>query len=137
MSCGARVQLFTLVPVLPSIADFPNCKCHYYCIFQDRSKVKLRRVSSASPQRRSISPKRRSISPIQCRATRRNSVCKRFARSLGSRSPSPSPAKLFHGSGSQQQLFPLNLKSVKFKAESDPRPPFVVRHVSPKSDSNL
>ncbi|XP_060092385.1 spermatogenesis associated 6-like protein [Heteronotia binoei] len=93
--------------------------------YRDRSN-KLQRVTSASPQRRSISP-------IRCRTTKRNSICKRFARSLGSCSPSPSPAKHFQefGRDIQQQLSPLNLRSVKFKAESDPRPPFVVRHVDP------
>nr|XP_056722674.1 spermatogenesis associated 6-like protein [Euleptes europaea] len=94
--------------------------------YRDRSKIKLQRAISASPRQRSISP-------IRCRATRRNSICKRFTRSLGSRSPSPSPAKYFHefGRDSEQQLSPLSFRSVKFKAETDPRPPFVVRHVDP------
>ncbi|XP_048358796.1 spermatogenesis associated 6-like protein isoform X1 [Sphaerodactylus townsendi] len=94
--------------------------------YHDRGKIKLQRPTSASPQRRSISP-------IRCRPTRRNSICKRFTRSLGSRSPSPSPAKHFHefGRDNQKQLSPLSFRSVKFKTEPDLRPPFVVRHVDP------
>ncbi|XP_077201047.1 spermatogenesis associated 6-like protein isoform X2 [Paroedura picta] len=106
-----------------TITELPLQPRRWYC---DRSKNKLRRVTSASPQRRTISP-------VRSRTTRRNSISKRFTRSLGSRSPSPSPAKHVHdfGKDSQQQLSPLSLRSVKFKAESDPRPPFVVRHVDP------
>ncbi|XP_015262947.1 PREDICTED: spermatogenesis associated 6-like protein [Gekko japonicus] len=106
-----------------TITELPLQPRRWYC---DRSKTKVRRVASASPQRWSISP-------VRCRATRRNSLCKRFTRSLRSRSPSPSPAKHFHefGRDNQQQLSPSSLRSVKFTAESDPRPPFVVRHVDP------
>ncbi|XP_054843072.1 spermatogenesis associated 6-like protein isoform X2 [Eublepharis macularius] len=114
-----------------TITELPLLSRRWY---HDRGKIKLRTANSASPQRRSISP-------IRCRATRRDSISKRLTRSLGSRSPSPSPTKHFRDFGrgrqqqqqqqQQQQLSPLSLRSVKFKAETDLRPPFVVRHVDP------
>ncbi|XP_044302145.1 spermatogenesis associated 6-like protein [Varanus komodoensis] len=93
--------------------------------YRDRHKNKLQRAASASPRRRSISP-------AQCRATKKKNG-RRLTRSLRSRSPSPrSPRHHLHElcRENQQHLSPLSLKSVKFKAETDYRPPFVVRHSS-------
>ncbi|XP_061485222.1 spermatogenesis associated 6-like protein isoform X2 [Rhineura floridana] len=105
-----------------TITELPLLSRRWY---RDRNKIRLRRAASASPQRRSISPAR-------CR-TIKNKGCTRFTRSLESRSPSPSPSRRLQElcRESQQQTSPLSLRSAKFKAETDHRPPFVVRHVDP------
>nr|XP_034953036.1 spermatogenesis associated 6-like protein [Zootoca vivipara] len=99
--------------------------------FPGRNKSRLRRALSASPRRRSISPARCSISPARCR-TMKKKGCRRFSRSSPSRSPSPTRRLPEFCPESQQQTPSLSLRSVKFKSESesDPRPPFVVRHVN-------
>ncbi|XP_053153973.1 spermatogenesis associated 6-like protein isoform X2 [Hemicordylus capensis] len=99
--------------------------------YRDRNKIRLRRASSASPRRRSVSPTR-------CRATMKNRSTRRFPGSMRSCSPSPTRAKCLHESyrenqqqQQQQQLSPVSMRTAKFKGaqETEPRPPFVVRHV--------
>ncbi|KAJ7335497.1 hypothetical protein JRQ81_013438 [Phrynocephalus forsythii] len=109
-----------------TITELPLMSRRWY---RDTNRTRLRRAASASPRRRSLSPARG--------RTTKNKNCKRLARSLQSRSPSPSPARHLHElhresqqqQQQQQQQSPLGLKSVKFKADADHRPPFVVRHV--------
>ncbi|KAM6468408.1 spermatogenesis associated 6-like protein isoform 2-T2 [Liasis olivaceus] len=103
-----------------TITELPLLSRKWYC---DRNQIRLQRVASTTPQRRSISP-------AQCKATRSQS-CKRLTRSLQSRSPSPTPRRRLHElcRDNHQQPSSLNLRAVKFKPEVDHRPPFVVRHV--------
>ncbi|KAH0628307.1 hypothetical protein JD844_009259 [Phrynosoma platyrhinos] len=105
-----------------TITELPLLPRRWY---RDSNKTRIQRAASASLRRRSVSPAR-------CRMARSKS-CKRFTRTLRSRSSSPSSAKHLHEhhreSQQQQELSPLSLRSVKFKAEADHRPPFVVRHV--------
>ncbi|KAJ6669541.1 hypothetical protein lerEdw1_000089 [Lerista edwardsae] len=104
---------------------FLNKKFRYERIFQDRSKIRVRRASSASPRRRSISP-------AHCQTRRRSKSNRRFSRSLRSHSPSPSRTKCPSdlSKDDQQQMSSLSMRSAKQKAETLPRPPFVVRHVT-------
>ncbi|XP_072848249.2 spermatogenesis associated 6-like protein isoform X1 [Pogona vitticeps] len=99
-----------------TITELPLMPRRWYW---DRNRTRSRRATSASPQRKSVSPAR-------WRTTKKK-TCQRLTRSLQSRSPSPSPARRRHEllRDSQQQ----GLRSVKFKAEADHKPPFVVRHV--------
>ncbi|XP_060125225.1 spermatogenesis associated 6-like protein isoform X1 [Zootoca vivipara] len=110
-----------------TITELPLLSRRWY---RGRNKSRLRRALSASPRRRSISPARCSISPARCR-TMKKKGCRRFSRSSPSRSPSPTRRLPEFCPESQQQTPSLSLRSVKFKSESesDPRPPFVVRHV--------
>ncbi|XP_053227109.1 spermatogenesis associated 6-like protein isoform X1 [Podarcis raffonei] len=101
-----------------TITELPLLSRRWY---RGRNKSRLRRAVSASPRRRSISPAR-------CKTTK-NKGCRRFSRSFPSRSPSPTRRLQEFCRESRQQTPSLSLRSVKFKSESDPRPPFVVRHV--------
>ncbi|XP_033029252.1 spermatogenesis associated 6-like protein [Lacerta agilis] len=101
-----------------TITELPLLARRWY---RGRYRSRLRRAVSASPRRRSISP-------VRCRTTK-NKGCRRFSRSSPSRSPSPTRHRQEFCRESQQQTPSLSLRSVKFKSESDPRPPFVVRHV--------
>ncbi|XP_042308268.1 spermatogenesis associated 6-like protein isoform X2 [Sceloporus undulatus] len=112
-----------------TITELPLLPRRWY---RDSNKTRLQRAASASPRRRSVSPARGRMA--------KSKNCKRFTRILRSRSPSPSSAKHLHEhhresqqqqqeQQQQQQPSPLSLRSVKFKAEADHRPPFVVRHV--------
>ncbi|XP_026531540.1 spermatogenesis associated 6-like protein [Notechis scutatus] len=99
-----------------TITELPLLSNKWY---SDRNKIKLQRVPSTTPEKRSISP-------VQHKAAK---SCKRLSRSFESRSASPSSRRRLHEVCRDKHQPSSSLRGVRFKTEADHRPPFVVRHV--------